>query len=447
MSVLPARLVIVVVFLAMVLPASPGTGDDRTSNDPPLARVTPPDSALREPADGLITSREPGWPQWRGPRRDGISLERGLLPTWPEGGPKLRWQVDNLGTGWSSPIAVGERVFVTGDVGEDLVVFAFDRHGQQQWQSKNGKAWTGSFPGARSCCAYAAGRLYHLNAHGRLVCLDAATGQEQWAVDLVERFAAENITWAISECVLVDGPRVIVTPGGKQILMAALDRQTGETAWTTPSLDGEKTSYSSPILFQLAGRRLIANCSARHGFGVDADSGRLLWTVPLYNRFETNVATPIYGAGGIFFVTPYAEEGRLYRLRLQDESITVEQVWSSALDTVTGSGVLVDGTLYTAGYRKNKVWMGIDWLTGQAKYELSDFTTGAAIFADDRLYCLDETGKVGLLQPGPQGLKTNGQFRLPVDRVRDAWAHPVLCDGQLYLRYHSRLWCFDVKTP
>jgi outer membrane protein assembly factor BamB len=341
---------------------------------------------------------------------------------------------------------VNERVFVTGDVGDDLVVYAFSCHGQKLWQATNGRAWPGPYPGARACCAYADGRIYHLNAHGRLACFDAATGREEWAVDLLARFAADNITWAISECVLVDGPRVIVTPGGKQALMAALDRQDGHTVWTTPSLDGEKTSYSSPILVQFRGQRLLVNCSARHGFGVDADSGRLLWTVPLYNRFETNVSTPIYGAERLYFVTPYAEEGRQYQLQSRSDTLAVEQTWSSSLDTVTGSGVLVDNTLFAAGYRKSKAWMGIDWLTGRTNYELRDFTTGAAIHADERLYCLDETGKVGLLGLGPQALEVRGQFRLPVERVRDAWAHPVLCDGRLYLRYHDELWCFDVKA-
>lgn len=403
--------------------------------------------AAAPPADGLIASPEPDWPQWRGPRRDGISAEKGLLQEWPEGGPTVLWKTDGLGKGWSSPIIVGERLYITGDVGDDLVVFAFDHDGRVQWQAKNGRAWKGPYPGARACCAYSDGRLYNLNAHGRLICLDAGSGTELWAVDILERFKAKNITWAISECLLVDGACVIVTPGGTEALMAALDKRTGETLWKTEPLGDDKTSHSSPILFRYAGRRLIVNCSSAHGFGVDADTGNLLWTVPLSNPHGVNAATPIYGDGCVFHVTPYAEHGRLYRLYSEGQGIAAKHMWTAPIDTVTGSGVLVNGTLYAAGYRESKWWFGLDWQTGRAKCELKELTTGAAIYADGRLYVLDEQGTAALLTPGPDDLRIAGMFRLVPERVRDAWAHPVLLDGRLYLRYHETLWCYDVKQP
>ena len=395
--------------------------------------------------DGLIASPEPDWPQWRGPRRDGISDEKGLLSSWPAGGPVLLWKIDGLGTGWSSPIIVGERLYITGDVGEDLVIFALDPSGTIQWRAKNGRTWKTPYPGARACCVYSEGRLYHLNAHGRLACLDARTGKELWAVDVLEKFGGKNITWAISECLLVDGPRVIVTPGGTKALMAALDKRTGETVWTTEPLATDRTSHSSPILFRYAGRRLIANCSSAHGVGVDADTGKLLWTVPLTNPHGVNVATPLYGSGSLFFVTPYAEHGRLYRLRADAQSIAAEHMWTSPIDTVTDCGVLVDGTLFASGYREVKSWLVIDWQTGQTKCELKDLTTGAAIYADQRLYVLDEEGTVALLKPGPDSLEIISQFRLTTARARDAWTHPVLHNARLYLRYHDTLWCYGVK--
>ena len=394
---------------------------------------------------GLIASPEPDWPQWRGLRRDGISDEKGLLANWPQDGPKLLWKVDGLGKGWSSPIIVGGRLYITGDMGDDLVIFAFDRNGNIQWKVKNGRAWKGSYPGARASCAFSEGRLYHMNAHGRVVCLEANSGEELWAVNILERFAAKNITWALSECLLVDGPHVIVTPGGKKALMAALDKRSGRTVWTTEPLGDDQTSHSSPILFRFADRRLIASCSSAHGFGVDADTGKLLWTVPLKNPHGVNTATPIYGSGLIYYVTPYAENGRAYRLRAGDGGISAEHIWTHPLDTVTGGGVLVNGTLFAAGYRKPKHMFGVDWQTGQTKYELKDLTTVAAVYADGRLYCLDERGTAALLKPESNALKIVGQFHLFPKRVRDAWAHPVLLDGRLYLRYHDTLWCYDVK--
>lgn len=402
-------------------------------------------SASLSAADGLIVSPEPDWPQWRGPRRDGISDEKGLLPSWPQQGPKLLWKIDGLGRGWSSSIIVGNRLYITGDVGQDLVIFAFDRSGTPIWKKKNGKYWRNPYPGARASCAFSEGKLYHLNAHGRLACLDAASGDEIWTVNILDRFDARNITWAISECLLIDGPRVIITPGGKKALMAALDKNNGRTIWTTEPLGEDRTSHSSPILFRYAGRRLITNCSSAHGFGVDADTGKLLWTVPLRNPHGVNASTPIYGSGKVFYVTPYAENGRLYRLIPDGKSMTAEHIWTTQLDTVTGCAVLVDNTLFAAGYKNSKWWFGVNWQTGETKYELKDLTTGAAIYADGRLYCLDESGTVGLLKWGSTGLEIAGSFRLFPKRTNDAWAHPVLLDGRLYLRYHDTLWCYDVK--
>ncbi len=166
---------------------------------------------------------------------------------------------------------------------------------------------------------------------GLLRCRDRA--RELWAVDILERFKGKNITWALSECLLIDGQRLIVTPGGAEALMAALDKVTGETVWTTPALEDDRASHSSPILFRHAGRRIIANCSSAHGFGVDADTGKLLWTVPLNNPHGVNVSTPIYGSGCVFFMTPYSEHGRLYRLGADPQGMTAEHRWTSSPST------------------------------------------------------------------------------------------------------------------
>lgn len=197
-------------------------------------------AAAQDSMPSLIGSAAPDWPQWRGPRRDGISAETGLMQSWPEGGPRLLWKVSGIGRGFSSPIVVGDRVCITGDQGKDLAISVFTLDGQPQWKTKNGACWQNPYPGARSSCTYDEGKLYHLNAHGRLVCLDAATGDEAWVVNVLERYAAKNITWGISESVVVHGDRVFSTPAGAKGLMVAHDKRTGAPIWASPALDGEQ---------------------------------------------------------------------------------------------------------------------------------------------------------------------------------------------------------------
>ena len=274
--------------------------------------------------------------------------------------------------------------------------------------------------------------------------MDAQDGRERWAVDVVQEFRGRVITWGLSECLLVDGPRLIVTPGGQRALMAALDKLTGRTLWTTEPIAADFVTHSSPILFQCGARRVLASCSSGHGFGVDADTGRLLWTVPLRNQYDTNVATPVCGAGRIFYVTAYSG-GACYRLLPDALGIAAEKVWGTSLETCTGAVLFVDGVLYGSGYRKHKSWLCLDWSTGQTRYESKELTTGAAVYADGHLYCLAENGRAALLKPTATTFEVAGQLPLVSDRVHDAWAHPVLLDGRLYLRYHDTLWCYDVR--
>jgi len=429
--------------LAMLGPASAAS-----AGAPPAAPA-----ALGKHAAGAVPSPESGWPQWRGKYRDGICDEKGLLAAWPEGGPRNLWKAAGLGRGWSSPIIAGGTLYITGDVADECVIFAFDLAGKPRWQAKNGPAWKGPYPGARACCAYSEGRLYHMNAHGRAACLDAATGKELWAVNTLEAFEGKNITWATAECLLVDGPRLIVTPGGRKAMMAALDKTSGKTVWSSDPIPGDRAGYASPILFEHGGRRHIVSLSGQHALGVDADTGKLLWTVPCKNRWEVNVSPAVYAGGCVFIVAPDGPDARLLRLKGAagasggSGGVTVEEAWASDLDTLTGGVVLVDGVLYGAGYRKFRGWRATDFTTGKTRYQAGEPDSGSAIWADGRLYVLSESGPMSLLKPTADGLDACGRFDLvpPAPKKRDVWPHPVILDGRLYLRYHDTLWCYDVR--
>lgn len=413
-----------------------------------LLAAAPPATA-GEPADppaALPVSPEPGWPQWRGPRRDGVSDEKGLLPAWPEGGPKLLWKADGLGRGWASPVVTGGALFIPGDVGMDVVIAAFDLDGKPLWTAKNGQAWKRNYPGARATGIVSEGLLYHMNAHGRVAGLDVKTGQEAWSDNVLVRFGGRPITWGHSECLLVDGPRLIVTPGGSKGLIAALDKKTGATVWASDAVEGENSSYGSPLLFTMGGRRHLVNCSSKHVFGVDADTGKGLWKMPRPTRYEAICTTPVLVPGGVFVTSPDGRGGALYRiLGATAAAARAEQAWDCPLDTLQGGTVLVDGTIYGSGYSGLRGWAAVDAATGRVRYEMKELAAGASIWADGRLYALGQDGTMALLKPGETGFEVTGRFRLVPDRKDDCWAHPVICGGRLYLRYQDTLWCYDVR--
>ncbi len=456
MPAMSARLLLLATFL---VPASPRAAA------PPATALNPSAAPDGEAPPRLVASPEPDWPQWRGPRRDGICPETGLLPRWPEGGPPRLWQAGQLGRGYSSPVIVGGRLYLTGDVDDALHLFALDLEGRLVWRAQNGRAWRTPYPGARASVTYAGGRLYHLNAHGRVACLDAETGRELWAVELFERFGGQNITWALSENLLVDRGRVYVTAGGSRALVAALDARTGDTLWQSeplhlgagnppahervsePAGRADPPSYASPILIEWAGRRLLVGCSLRHVFGVDAETGALLWTRPLRTRYSVIALTPVLTPEGVFVTAPDTEDGGLFRLRRAGGQLYIERAWPARADTCHGGVVLVGDTLYGSWYRRDKGWYGLDARTGEVRHHLPDLAMGSMLYAEGRLYCLSQEGEMALLEPTASGLEYRGRFRLVSERVNDAWAHPVIHRGRLYLRYHETLHCYDVSLP
>lgn len=408
------------------------------------------------PQARLIAATEPGWPQFRGPRRDGVCEERGLLSAWPDGGPKLLWSATNLGRGYSSPVIADGRLFITGDLGEDLQVFALDLSGHVLWRAKNGLSWNEQYPGSRAAVTFSGGHLYHLNAHGRLACFEAETGREQWSVNLLDRFGGKNITWGLSECVLVDDQSVYATVGGRDALLVALDKRTGRVRWKSePLFDTaseralESAGYASPILVEFAGRRLLIGCSLRHLVCADADTGRIQWAQRFPTAYSVLAMMPLLVGNAVFATAPHGKGGRLFEFVAPARSgdpVGVRELWSTRLDSLQGCAVHVDGRIYGSFYPARKGWAAVDANTGAVLYEAPQFTKGAVLAADGRLYALCEDGWMLLLQPGEKSFEVKGRFHLDDAKERDAWAHPVIHQGRLYLRYHERLHCYDIKA-
>ncbi len=415
----------------------------------------PATAAAAEPSARLVASVESGWPQFRGPKRDGVSVERGLLQAWPESGPVALWATTNLGRGFSSPVFSADRIFLTGDVGEELHLFAFDLAGRPLWTATNGSSWKNPYPGARATAAFNNGRVFLQNAHGRVASFDAVTGREVWAVGLLETFGGKNITWGLSECLLVDDKAVYAVAGGSNALVVALDKVTGRTLWkSAPLIDSgpeqsiDNASYVSPILVEYAGRRLLIGCSLRHLFAVDANDGRLLWTKRIPTTYNVLAMMPAFLGDGVFMTAPHGPPGRFYRFTPPTKpggDPDVEEGWTSKLETCQASLVHVDGRLYGSFYQGRKGWAAVDAKTGETLYVEPEFVKGAGLWADSRLYAYSEDGWLRLLQPTVDKFEVRGHFRFTEAR-NDAWAHPVILNGRLYIRYHEKLVCFDVKA-
>lgn len=394
---------------------------------------------------GGVAAKAAGWSQWRGPVRDGICPETGLLTAWPEKGPSLLWTANGIGRGFSAPVIGGSLIFITGDANEKLNIYAFSLAGKRKWHVTNGKLWKKSFPGARASCTYDDGRLYHMNAHGRLACLNGADGKEIWAVNVLERFEGKNITWALSESVLVDGDKVYATPGGKKGLMVALDKKTGKTIWAGDPLPGDEASYASPLLINMGGRRLLVNCSKKCVFGVNAADGKLLWTVPHGDPENSVAVTPVMWGDSVFATSASRNYGAMMRIRLGAEGKTAEKVWTKELKFSHGGLVCMDGQLYGANVASTlRGWVAVNGKDGEARSLGVKLTPGSLIGArGGYLYCLAQDGEIALLKPTATGCETLG--RMKVAKGKDMWAHPVILDGRLYLRFHEKLFCYDLK--
>ena len=392
----------------------------------------------------LIAASEAGWPQWRGTRRDGLCDETGLLTSWPVSGPKVLWTAAGLGKGWSSPVFSKDAIYITGDVGKELTVFALTRDGKPKWKAAAGKAWSKPFGGARAACTYDDGRVFVFNAHARLTCLNAENGEELWAVDTAAKYGAGKVYFGNSESPLIDGDGVIVTPGGTKALMIRLDKKTGKELWITKPKPQEGANYCSAILVELGGKRQIITCGSRHTFGVDAKNGKVIWAFRHGIEKSMSAAIPILHEDLVFISNSSRAKGFSYCLKIDTTAGKAIKVWDSKFDNTHGSVVTVGGKIYGASRRNMPGWVCLDFVSGKVDYATKNFPLGSSIYADGHLYCLAQTGKMALMKVTPKGFQLAGHFDLAREK-KDAWAHPVILGGRMYLRYGENLQCYDIS--
>ena len=388
------------------------------------------------------------WPQFHGPRRDNKSTETGLLTQWPEGGPTLLWTYKGLGHGFSSLAIANGLLYTTGNIGTDTVITALDLGGKLKWQVKNGPAYKRSHHGTRSTPTIDGDRLYHENADGDLVCLDARTGEKVWGLNILQKFGGRNISWGLAESVLIDGKKLIATPGGPEIGLAALDKANGETIWTCKGAE-HKPGYASPVLVEYGGLRQVVTMLAKSIIGVNADTGKLLWQVAHSTPYDEHIFTPLFHDGHIYFATGHRRGSRLLKLNVQGDECSVDLVWSTdKLDNHHGGVILHRGYLYGFCHGNYKWrWECLDFKTGKLTYSERTPTKGSITYAEGLLYAMNEKGLVELIKPVPDARKVVSSFQIPKGGRGPTWAHPVICGGRLHIRHSDFLYVYDIKKP
>ena len=414
------------------------------------------------------------WPQWQGPNRDGKSADSGLLKQWPENGPPLAWRIDKLGGGDSGPAIAAGRVFFMSNRGDEEVVWALsEKDGSEIWvmplgpafqqrasQGKEGPGCTPTVDGER---------LYVEGLGGNVACLQVQDGKIIWQCSLTDDFGGRIPNWSYRESPLIDGDKVIVTPGGADAIMVALNKLTGETIWKAKMPDnpagvsgapggfgggGAGAAYASPIAIDFDGVRQYVQLTAKALVGVAASDGKFLWRYDKpANRMAINCSTPVHQEGLVFASSAYGAGGGLVNLSKDaDGAVKVEEVYATTdMQNHHGGMILLDGYLYGAsGGNEGGALACLDFKTGKVMWDQRQNgqrrAKGSLALADGLLYYRMEDGVIVLIEPDPKQYTERGRFEQP-DRSRlPAWSHPVIANGKLYVRDQDLLFCYDVKA-
>lgn len=392
------------------------------------------------------------WPQWRGPKRDGISAEKGLLQQWPEKGPKLLWQSKDVGEGYATPAVVGERIYVLGNRGmDDEFVEALDVNGGKQlWSKRLGNVGPNrgpQYPGARSTPTVDGDALYVLGSDGDLACLDARSGEVRWQKNLRSDFDGQPGAWAYSESPLVDGDVLVCTPGGSEATLVALNKKNGETIWKSSLPTADQAAYASIVVAETGGVKQYVQFLQKGLVGVDAKTGKLLW------RYEktaagspANIPTPVVHDDCVYSGAGRSGGG-LVKLKAHDGEVDAEPVYfQGKLPTSIGGAVELEGYLYGTN---SQGLVCADFATGEVKWQDRSIGPSSICYADGQLYLHGENGDVALVEASPQAYRELGRFTPPeqpehTQARAKAWAYPVIANGRLYLRDQGSLWCYDI---
>jgi outer membrane protein assembly factor BamB len=416
-----------------------------------------------------LASHAADWPQFRGPQRDGVSRESGLLAEWPKDGPKLLWTFSDAGVGYSGPAIVGDRLYICGGVGESDVLMALDVKGvkpAQLWSTKIGPLfqWKGNTwnMGPNVTPTVDGDRVYALGGFGDLLCVNAADGKELWRKNMPREFSGEvnpigggledptPLGWGYASSPLVDGDKLICVPGGKKGLLAALDKKTGALLWQSTTVT-DSAPYASPLVAEIHGVRQYVIVTNKGMVGIAAADGKAVWNYKRGEPFDDVViSSPVVRDNLVFASVGFGQGCDLVRIVPKDGGMTAEKVYGTReMQNRDGGMVLVGDHLY--GHSEKGGWLCMDFKAGKVAWAESELMRGSVTAAGGKLVCVAEKGgAVVLVDPSPAGWKEVGRFKLPAESKKRLpsgmlWTHPVVANGKLVIRDQELLFCFDIK--
>jgi|WetSurMetagenome_2_1015567.scaffolds.fasta_scaffold46659_2 outer membrane protein assembly factor BamB len=389
--------------------------------------------------------------EWRGPGRTGIYNETGLLKIWPEGGPRLLWEAQGMGDGYSSPTVTSDAVYVTGRKDSSDVLIALTQDGKKMWETVYGKAWMTNHTGSRCTPTYYNGNLFLISGSGDIVCV-GKDGKIKWSKNHYKLYDSKPLMFGISESPLVVDNMVIASPGGKKASMVAFNIDNGKVIWEAEPMN-QDPQYVNPKLVEFAGKKMIVNVMGKNIFAVNARDGKILWKVDYAtvngapeNVYKNHAITPIFRDGCILIANGY--NWVALKLKLSGDGNSVETVWENRnFDPQLGGIVLLGDNIYGNNHMSKPVdsWVCVDWNTGKTLWTSKWYSKGSLISADGMLYLYEEkSGHVALVKPDPAKLNIVSEFSI---KKGDGpfWAHPVISNGKLFIRHGDVLMVYLIR--
>ena len=395
------------------------------------------------------------WPQWRGPDKDGISRETGLLKEWHDGGPQVLWRV-SLGEGFSGISVVGGRVYTMFSEGDDEFVVCLNAsNGEKIWRFRSDSNYLDSMGGngPRATPTIDGEYLYTVTAQGKMYALNTASGEKVWSHDLQAEFGSTIPRWGVCTSPLVEGSLLLVEVGGKDgKSIVAFDKTNGDVVWSSHK---DILGYSSPIAVTIGGiRQLIVFTGARL-VSVSPENGQLYWTFPWQTEYDVNAATPVFiPPDKIFISSGYGKGAAVVQVTVvaslessagenevdnSSVEISVVEIWKNEkMKNHFATSVLHGNYLY--GF-DNAILKCIDANTGSEKWKTRGYGKGTLMLADDHLIILSDRGKLGLAEATPSAYNEVASAEVLSGLC---WTVPTLANGRLYARNEKEMVCLNM---